>query len=159
MNLKRWLAILLLVGLLGQAAWWCFGRDPRTEVLAAQAAFLKAVEKRSWRAVRARLTNDYSDDYGHDRDSAVEDAERVLGGFLRLEVDGELDTVQAVPGLAMVKMRIRLAGHGLGFSDVVVARVNQLNESWFFHWHKRGPWPWSWQIVQIHHNELHLAAP
>jgi hypothetical protein len=159
MNLKRWFSVVLLLILLGVGAWWCFGRGPQAEVLAAQAALLKKVEKRAWGSVKARLAEDYRDDYGHDRESAIEDAQTAFGGFLSLKIQGELDTLQAVPDLAMVKMRLRLEGHGLGFSDVVVARLNQLNEPWFFHWHKRGIWPWSWRLVQVHHNELHLAVP
>ncbi len=159
MNWQRGLAVVLFLVLLGAGAWWCFGRGPQAEVLAAQAALLKKVENRSWGSVKARLADDYRDDYGHDRESAIEDAQTALGGFLSLTIHGELDTLQAVPDLAMVKMRLRLEGHGLGFSDVVVARLNQLNEPWFFHWHKRGIWPWSWRLVQVHHNELHLAVP
>lgn len=159
MNARRLLAVMLLLALLGAGAWWCFGRGPQAEVLAAQAALLKKVEKRAWGSVKARLAEDYMDDYGHDRESAVEDAQTAFGGFLSLTVHSELDSLQAVPDLAMVRMRLRLEGHGLGFSDLVVARINQLNEPWFFHWHKRGPWPWSWRLVQVHHNELRLVAP
>lgn len=159
MNARRLLAVMLLLALLGAGAWWCLGRGPQAEVLAAQAALLKKVEKRAWGSVKARLAEDYMDDYGHDRESAVEDAQTAFGGFLSLTVHSELDSLQAVPDLAMVRMRLRLEGHGLGFSDLVVARINQLNEPWFFHWHKRGPWPWSWRLVQVHHNELRLVAP
>ena len=159
MNVKSRLTMILLLGLLGASGWWCRGRGPHAEVLAAQAALLKKVEQRAWGSVNARLAGDYRDDYGHDRESAIEDAQSALGGFLSLTIHGELDTLQAVPDLAMVKMHLRLEGHGLGFSDVVVARLNQLNEPWFFHWHKRGIWPWSWRLVQVHHNELHLAVP
>ena len=159
MNFKRLIIGLLVLVLIGVGAWWCFGRSPQDQVLAAQAAFLKKVEKRSWGSVKAWLAEDYVDDYGHDRESAVEDAETALGGGISLTVHGELDTLQAVPDLAMVKMRLKLEGHGLGISDLVIARANQLQGPWFFHWHKRGPWPWSWRLVQIHHDELRLAAP
>jgi hypothetical protein len=42
------------------------------------AAFLTALEERDWGNVKSMLTDDYLDDYGHDRDSAVEDAKQAL---------------------------------------------------------------------------------
>jgi hypothetical protein len=158
MRARNGFILNLLLVLVGVGGWWCFGRTPQAEVLAAQEALLKRMEKRAWGSLHARLAEDYMDDYGHDRDSAIADAQTALRGFISLTIHGELDSVQAVPGLAMVKMHLRLEGHGMGLSDLVVARVNQLREPWFFHWHKRGPWPWSWRLVQVHHNELHLAA-
>lgn len=157
--MHRWRLLAgLAAGILlaGTLAWWLWGRTPQRQVLAAQAGFLEAVEDRDWREVRDWLAPAYADDYGHDRDTAVEAAEQALAGFVFLTVQSELAQIQAVPDLAMVRLRVRLEGQGLGVSPLVLARVNALQEPWFFHWQKLGPWPWSWRIVQIHHNELQL---
>ena len=146
----------LLLALLAWFGWWAFGRSPRDQVLARQAAFIAAVEDRDWDEVKSMLTDDYADDYGHDRESAVDDASTALGGFIMLTVKTELLQVQATPNLAMVKLKIQMEGKGLGISEVVAAQVNNLTTPWFFHWHKKGRWPWDWKIVQIHNDELRM---
>jgi hypothetical protein len=152
--------LYILAGLLLVIAcwfgWWALGRSPEQQVLARQNAFLAAVEDRDWDEVKAMLTDDYMDDYGHDRDSAVEDASQVLGGFIMLTVKSEVVFKQVVPDLAMLKVKIQMEGKGLGISDVVAAQVNNMTQPWFFHWHKKGRWPWDWKIVQIHNDELRV---
>ncbi|GEP43816.1 hypothetical protein BGE01nite_31070 [Brevifollis gellanilyticus] len=148
-------SVILLISL-SWFGWWAFGRSPADQIRDRQQAFLLALEERDWDDVKAMLTDDYADDYGHDRDSAVQDAQQALGSFLSLTIKPEIVQLQAVPGLAMVKMKIRVEGKGLGISDMVVAQVNSIEEPWFFHWHKKGPWPWDWRIVQIHNDGLHV---
>lgn len=152
--------LYILAGLLLVIAcwfgWWALGRSPEQQVLARQTAFLAAVEDRDWDEVKSMLTDDYMDDYGHDRDSAVEDASQVLGGFIMLTVKSEVVFKQVVPDLAMLKVKIQMEGKGLGISDVVAAQVNNMTQPWFFHWHKKGSWPWDWKIVQIHNDELRV---
>lgn len=149
---------IVTLGLLGWMSHWVWGRAPEAQILAAQADFLSAVESRDWAEVKAFLTDDYADDFGHDRDSAVEDAEQFLGSFIFLTVTPEIVQVQAVKDVGMdvgmVRAKIRMEGNGLGASNLVVARVNDMQSPWFFHWHKKGPWPWDWKIVQIHNDEL-----
>lgn len=148
----------VFVLLLAWFGWWAFGRSPQSQVLARQAAFISALEERDWSAIKAMLTDDYSDDYGHNRDSLIEDARTVFGRFISLTVNTELVSMQAVPDLAMVKMKFKMEGRGLGFSDLVISRVNGINQPWFFHWHKKGRWPWDWKIVQIHNDDLRLPT-
>lgn len=146
------LALLLVGG--GWTAWWCFGRSPEAEILAAQTKFMKAVEKRDWERVLGMLTEDYMDEWGHDRQTAVQDARQALGGFFTLTITAEITTLQTAEHLGMVKMQIRIEGNGTGFSQFVVQRVNQIQEPWFFHWHQKGRWPWDWKIVQIHNDQI-----
>lgn len=158
---------LLLIIFLGWFGWWAFGRTPEEQIRARQAAFLLAVEERDWSDVKAMLTDDYKDDYGHDRDSAVENARQVLGGFFSLTLKPEIVRLQTAPNgeagktsgtleIAEVRMKIRAEGKGAGFSDMVLSQVNSIQEPWFFHWHKKGRWPWDWRIVQIHNDGLHV---
>ncbi len=151
------IGIFLALIALGWSGWWVFGRTPLDQVLAAQAKFIAAVEDRDFDEVKSMLTDDYADDYGHNRDSAVEDVEQALGGFITLTITQEIVKTQVVPDLAMVKAKMRMEGKGLSaINGLVVAHVNQIQEPWDFHWHKKGRWPWDWKIVQIHNNELHI---
>jgi hypothetical protein len=38
----------------------------------------------------------------------------------------------------------------------VISQVNSIEQPWFFHWHKKGRWPWDWKVVQIHNDGLHV---
>lgn len=159
MNPKTLAALLitLIVGI--WAAWWCFGRSAEDEVRAAQSAFLKKVEKRDWEAVKLQLATDYRDAYGHDRESAVTTAAEVLAGFLFLEVLHQKPTIQMGEPVSRVDAIIRMEGNGLGYSAVVVGRVNQMQAPWAFLWRKDGPWPWSWKVTRIHQDELPATIP
>jgi hypothetical protein len=148
------IAVVLI--LLAWFGWWSFGRTPEQQVLARQMAFIAALEDRDWSEVKGMLTDDYMDDYGHDRNSAVDDAQTALGSFLTLTVKPEVVFKQILPDLAMLKVKIQMEGKGLGASDYVVGYVNNLTQPWFFHWHKKGRWPWDWKIVQIHNDELRI---
>ncbi|MCX6856476.1 MAG: hypothetical protein NTV80_16415 [Verrucomicrobia bacterium] len=148
------IAVVLI--LLAWFGWWSFGRTPEQQVLARQMAFIAALEDRDWSEVKGMLTDDYMDDYGHDRNSAVDDAQTALGSFLTLTVKPEVVFQQILPDLAMLKVKIQMEGKGLGASDYVVGYVNNLTQPWFFHWHKKGRWPWDWKIVQIHNDELRI---
>jgi hypothetical protein len=161
--MKRILLGVLIAAVLiggGWFTWWCFGRSPSDQVMAAQVKFLHCIEKRDFDGMQAMLTDDYSDDYGHDRDSVIDSAKQVLAGFYTLTLKTEVIKLQAVPpsgvggALGMVQMKIKAEGNGAGFSQIVLARANQITEPWFFHWHKKGRWPWDWKLVQIHNNQV-----
>lgn len=154
MNPKTLIALLATLILMAWAGWWCFGRSAEAEVRAAQAAFLKKVEKRDWEGVKLSLATDYRDAYGHDRDRAVATASEVLAGFLFLEVLNEEPAIQIGESTSRVDAIIRMEGNGLGYSAMVVGRVNQMQSPWAFLWRKDGPWPWSWKITRIHQDEL-----
>lgn len=150
-----WLLLaLLLLGGAGWFTWWSFGRSPQAQVTAAQRKFLHAIEKRDWDRVKAMLSDDYADDYGFNRDTAVATAQKLLGGFYSLTLRAEPVKLQAVPDLGMMVMRIQLEGTGAGLSQLVASRVNRVGEPWFFHWHKKGRWPWSWKVVQVHNDDV-----
>ncbi|MBV6498250.1 MAG: hypothetical protein CJBNEKGG_00469 [Prosthecobacter sp.] len=157
--MRRLLFILIPAVLLLSLGWFCwrtFGRSPEEQLQDRQRAFLLAVESRDWGEVRSMLADDYRDDYGNDRESAVEGARQVLGSFFSLTVKPRIVRLQVLPDLAMVKMQIRVEGRGAGFSEAVLSQVNSIEDPWFFHWHKKGRWPWDWRIVQIHNDGLHI---
>ena len=38
-----------------------------------------------------------------------------------------------------------------------MVEANRVKEPWFFHWHKRGFWPWSWELVQMHNDGVNYG--
>ena len=155
--MKRIILFLAIAAVLITGSWFAwdtFSKSPQEQVLAAQERFLRALEDRDWSEVKSMLTNDYADDYGQDRETAVENGRQVLAGFYTITIKEELTKLQAAPDLGMVMMKIKIEGNGSGLSQIVLSQVNQMQEPWYFHWHKKGRWPWDWKIVQIHHNQL-----
>lgn len=144
---------LLLVTLLW-FAWWVFGRSPEAQVRAAQARLIKAVEERDWDEVREFLAENYTDAYGHTRESAAQDGKKFLGGFYTLTVKSDQTAIRAAKGQGMVSTMIRLEGNGIGYSQIVLGHVNQLTEPWIFHWSNPGRWPWDWQVTMIHNDQV-----
>lgn len=144
--------VLLFVGTLNGALY--FLRSPQTQVLAAQMDFIQAVEERDWDEVKEFFAENYTDAYGHTRESAIEDGKKYLGGFYTLTLMREDTIIKATKGQGMASMKIRLSGNGIGYSQMVLGHVNQLNEPWIFHWSNPTPWPWNWQVNMIHNDQV-----
>lgn len=149
----RSISALVLVALLW-VAWWVFGRSPEAQVRAAQAALIEAVEDRDWDDLAELLAENYTDAYGHTRESAIQDGRKFLSGFYTLTLKTEQTIIQAVKGQGVVKMQIRLEGNGAGYSQMVLGHVNQLTGPWTFHWSNPGRWPWDWQVTMVLHDQV-----
>lgn len=134
--------------------WWAFGRSPETQIRAAQAAFLVAIEDRDWDDVADYLAPDYTDAYGHTRESAVVDAKKFLGLFFALSIKTDQISVRAAPKQGALNAMLRMEGRGAGYSQAVVDHVNRLTSPWTFHWTKAGTWPWTWQVTMIHNDDV-----
>ncbi len=159
--MKRIILRLLLVLFLIEGlwlAWWVFGRSPEDQVRAAQANLIQAVEKRDWKGLEKMMAPSYTDAYGHNRDTAIQDGRKYFSGFFTLTLKTDQTTVRAAQGQGMVTAMIRLEGNGVGYSQMIVGHVNQYTEPWVFHWSNPGRWPWNWQVNMIHHDQLRGAA-
>lgn len=44
----------------------------------------------------------------------------------------------------------------MGFSSVVLGRVNSMNQPWKLHWRKEGLWPWTWKVVRLEQPDVVL---
>lgn len=139
-------------------AWWIFGRSAEAQVRAAQANLIEAVEDRDWKGLEKLLAPDYTDAYGHNRDSAIQDGRKYLSGFFTLVVKTDKTTIRAAKGQGMVTTMIQLQGNGVGYSQAILGHVNQFTEPWIFHWSNPGRWPWEWRVNMIHNDQLRGAA-
>jgi hypothetical protein len=154
--LRSLLVLFVIEGL--WLAWWVFGRSPEAQVRAAQANLIQAVEKRDWKGLEKLMAPSYTDAYGHNRDTAIQDGRKYLSGFFTLTLKTDKTCVQAAKGQGMVATMIRLEGNGVGYSQMILGHVNQFTEPWVFHWSNPGRWPWNWQVNMIHHDQLRGAA-
>lgn len=152
----RWLLALPALIALLWLGWWLFGQSAEKQVRTAQEKFLTAVENRDWKKARALLAADYGDSLGLTHETAPDTAEEVFKGFLFLTLRADIQPFQPTSTAAQVNIRLQMDGRGLGFSPIIMDRVNSMQAPWQFHWRKDGLWPWTWKIIRIHHPELHL---
>ncbi len=145
-------AAALLIALIAWWSWATFGTSEHEQVLAMQQKFHTALEERDWGTVHGIVCADYNDEWGHDKAGVEAQIKELLGTFFFLSITAKHERVQVVKGLGMVVTQLRMEGTGAGFSGQVVAQVNSIDEPWYFHWHKRGRWPWSWELVQVHND-------
>ena len=154
--LRSLLVLFVIEGL--WLAWWVFGRSPEAQVRAAQANLIQVVENRDWKGLEKMMAPNYTDAYGHNRETAIQDGRKYFSGFFTLTLKTNQTTVRAAKGQGMVSTMIRLEGNGVGYSQMIVVHVNQFTEPWVFHWSNPGRWPWNWQVNMIHHDQLRGAA-
>jgi hypothetical protein len=151
MNLRRitLVAALLLVIIAGWSVRFLFFQPPAEQLGRVQAKLLHAVEKRDWKTLRFMLADEYMDDFGHDRETALQTAEEILSGYFSLTLKTKTTYQKGTDDVGMVKQKIQIEGTGTPVSQMVTTRVNATTEPWVFHWLKKGRWPWNWKLVQL----------
>jgi hypothetical protein len=159
MNWKRWGLMLVIVVGTGLTAWlvYQFAASERTQMLRRQASFLHALETGSWSKVDAMISNDYADEFGQDATLLKQNMRMAFGKFFFMKIDAQTTKSDSAKGLAWVKQTIKITGTGAGFSMMVVNESQRIKEPWIFHWHKRGFWPWSWELVQVHNPQANFT--
>lgn len=156
--MRRLILFLPLLIAIIWAGWWLFGRSTETEVLAAQQKLITALEDRKWSKVKDVLSDNYSDEFGYNKEAAADLLQQALGNFLFLTLNNEVTSISTSADAAQVQTKIQMDGHGLGFSSMVIGQVNSMSGPWHFHWRKENPWPWGWKLVKVYHSELHIPA-
>lgn len=149
----KWLGLAMLLCLAGWGI-WTFAASEQTQMLRVQDRFLRALEKKKWSTVDAMICKDYADEWGQGPEELKATMRQLLGGFIFLSLEQQVASTRTASGLGFVKARIKVEGSGGGLSSMVMSAANGVKEPWFFHWHKRGRWPWSWELVQIHNDSM-----
>ena len=160
MNWRKMAGGAACVFVLGTLIWLAmlFMASPEKQMLRMHEKFITALEQRKWGKVEGMVSKDYNDGV---QDAATIKAamRKVLGGFYVLSITSEIVSSKAVPSqgtiwLGMVKTKLKVEGNGAGLSALVVSESKRMTKPWTFHWHKRGFWPWSWELMQIHNDGM-----
>ncbi len=144
-----WFAVWLLL---------LFLKSPEQQMLRMHDKFITALENRKWSTVEGLISKDYND--GVEEAAQIKTAmHKVLGGFYVLSITQEVVSTKGAYAqgkvfLGMVKIKIKVEGSGAGLSGFVVSESKRITSPWTFHWHKRGFWPWSWELMQINNDQL-----
>lgn len=141
------LLVLLLVG--GWTIRYLFFQLPEEQLMRAQTKLIHAVEKRDWSTINGMMADEYMDDFGFDRATALQTAKDLLSGYFTLTLTTETTWNRGTNEIGVVKMKIKVEGNGTPVAQMVTDRVNATKEPWVFHWLKKGRWPWNWKLVQV----------
>lgn len=147
-------AALLLLLAAGSGVRFLFFQSPDEQIQRAQMKLLRAVEKRDWGALRAITAEEYADDFGLDRETALKTAQDLLSGYFTLTLKTETTWLRGTKESGVVKVKIKIEGNGTPVSQMVTTRVNSTKEPWVFHWLKKGRWPWNWKLVQVQNEHV-----
>lgn len=159
MDWMRWIKIVLGIVALWLVGWlvYEFAASERTQMLRVQDKFIHALEARKWRTVDAFISSDYADEFGQDAGMVKQNLRTAFGSFFFLSLQAQTVSSDNAKGLAWVKQTIKADGNGPGLCPMVVSESKRIKEPWIFHWHKRGFWPWSWELVQVHNPQAHIS--
>jgi hypothetical protein len=118
---------------------------------------LKKVERRNWQAVGAMMAGDFSDRWGHNKATGLQDAREVFSQFFFLTVENRIDNCTVNGGEAIADAIVKVSGNGGPVAELVMQKVNGLRAPFHFTW-RHGHAPWDWQLTHIDQSELNLDA-
>jgi len=115
---------------------------------------IRAAENRNWKTVSTLMADDYHDQWGMNREQAVQAGSDVLGHFLALQILCE-DVHGTREGReAVIETRLRLRGRGNAIGEAVMQQANALENHFQFAWRRISWKPWDWKLVSISQNEI-----
>ena len=128
--------------------------QPERQVRLHTSHFLKKVERRNWEAARNFLADNYSDRWGHSKETAIGDAREVFRQFLFITIENRTDSCEMTGDRATARTTVRISGSGGPIAQLVMERVNTLRGPFSFEWRKASWKPWDWRLTTVEHPEL-----
>jgi len=138
------------------ALWLLWLWQPDRQVRLHTTHFLKKVERRNWDAARAFMAEDFSDRWGHNKTTALEDGRQVFAQFLFLTIENQIVNCEVQDGTEVAHTVLKIKGQGGAVAPFVMQAVNDLHEPFVFTWRRMGAAPWNWQLVRIDQSELKI---
>lgn len=128
--------------------------SPTRVVERKQAALVAALERRSNKHLDRLLSENYSDQWGFDR----EDVKLAMGDigsqFIILNLVPQDPALTVADGIGESVMRFEASGNGSPLAHQIIREINQLETPFLFRWEKLGFWPGDWHLVRIENPDL-----
>jgi len=102
------------------------------------------------------MADDFSDRWGHNRATALQDAREVFQQFIFVTIENRTDQCDVRGSEATTQTYLKINGQGTQIGALVMQTVNGLHAPFFFTWRKVGSAPWNWQLVHVDQSELNL---
>ena len=138
------------------ALWLLWLWQPERQVRLHTTHFLKKVERRNWDGARGMMAGDFHDRWGHDKDSALEDARQAFSQFLFLTIENRTAVGLDVGNEGVALSVVKISGNGGAGAQMVMERVNGLHQPFHFTWRKSGGVPWNWELTRLDQPELNV---
>jgi len=102
------------------------------------------------------MAADFTDRWGHDKTSALEDTRQVFSQFLFLTIENRTRYAVVSGNEGATDTVVKIRGNGGAVVPLVMERVNGLHEPFHFTWRKIGRAPWNWELTHIDQPELSI---
>jgi hypothetical protein len=131
--------------------------QPERQVRRHTAKLFNRVEAHDWNAVAELMSNDYRDQWEHDRARVIDrmrDVMKYMHGvrFIHAEPIIRIDDVNAV-WIA----RITVHGSDGEVMALVKDRINSIATPFMLEWRRASKKPWDWKLVRVGNPDLQLG--
>ena len=158
MMMIRKYALSAAIVLVLWALWLAWLWQPERQVRLHTSHFLKKVERRNWAAAKEMMAADFTDRWEHNKASAIEDAQMVFSQFVFVTIENRTTRCLIYPPEGFADTKVKISGNGGGVAQLVMSRVNSLQEPFTFTWRKMGSAPWQWELIRVDQPELNIDA-
>jgi len=151
----------LALGVFGAAVaalvlWSVIEFSPGRQLERVFSRLVSAAENRDWKRVKSFMAEDYHDQWGLDRERAVSMAAEAFRQFVVLEIAVESQAISRDGKDAAIEAKLHLQGRATAIGEMVVQRVNSLENDFQFAWQQKSWKPWDWKLVSVSQNEIDI---
>lgn len=132
--------------------------DSERQIELHTAHLLTALEKNNWSDVSEFLDPSYSDQWGHDRATLLNQLRRVLIYARHLHIHADNPDIHAAGSEGDWRARVTLEADPNEVSAMIEERVNPLTEPFTLHWRRLSWKPWDWKLARVTNPALELPA-
>jgi hypothetical protein len=139
------------------ALWLVWLWQPERQVRLHTTHFLKKVERRDWAAIQSFMADDFTDRWGHNKVSALQDAHEIFAQFLFLTIENHTLDCEKQGSAITAHTTLKISGQGSPLGPLITEKLNTLHEPFAFTWRRSGA-PWHWQLIRVDQSELNIEA-
>ncbi|HEY5895387.1 MAG TPA: hypothetical protein VIT91_19370 [Chthoniobacterales bacterium] len=155
----RWARRLIIFAAVFTTAWLWQHWQPGRQVVLHQQHLVEAVANKNPKRIRALLAGNYSDRFGHTRETVVGDLREVMQQFLVLTLRPEGTRVDFPERtMAVITANLTISGNGFGAADLISREVNALSSPWVFQWRRQSWQPWDWKLEKADNASLQIPS-
>lgn len=117
-----------------------------------------SMEQKNWRWMAELVSNDYHDQWGHDRELMLERV-RFAFSFLRaVKIEHSSAAVRIDNSRGKWTGKITIGAAESAFAGLIQDRVNSVATPFELEWHHISAMPWDWKLVRVANPGLEIPA-